>query len=159
MVRVGTELWRCHGWIPLNKSKTIDRQAFKERFKTNLFKIENGFYILKDELFSEDIEVKLELYKEIVLMAQRLFMFFDKEKKHIYNPTRVKDQMYFVKNGFYNSVFVKKNPKLKSCNSCGKIGNLLKCSRCNNSYYCNRNCQKKDYKEHKKLCVKNNNNN
>jgi len=32
--------------------------------------------------------------------------------------------------------------------------NMKKCSRCRNTYYCSRECQTKDWKEHKKVCKK-----
>eukprot|EP00930_Biecheleria_cincta_P002913 TRINITY_DN103876_c0_g1_i1.p1 TRINITY_DN103876_c0_g1~~TRINITY_DN103876_c0_g1_i1.p1 ORF type:complete len:484 (+),score=83.60 TRINITY_DN103876_c0_g1_i1:55-1506(+) len=32
-------------------------------------------------------------------------------------------------------------------------GNLQRCSRCHNVWYCSRECQKKDWKEHKQLCT------
>jgi hypothetical protein len=43
-----------------------------------------------------------------------------------------------------------------SCSSCYAFPTLLKklskCSRCENSYYCNQKCQRKDWKNHKPLC-------
>ena len=39
------------------------------------------------------------------------------------------------------------------CNSCGKIAsNLKKCGACGRSWYCSQECQRKDWKEHKKVC-------
>ena len=40
------------------------------------------------------------------------------------------------------------------CNNCGKGDNIkLKCSRCRNCYYCDRNCQLENWKLHKKVCI------
>ena len=41
----------------------------------------------------------------------------------------------------------------EKCCFCEKIGNsLLKCSACGYVSYCNQNCQKSDWKKHKKNC-------
>ena len=43
----------------------------------------------------------------------------------------------------------------KVCSSCGKKGpDLLKCSACKSVWYCNVQCQKKDWKSHKQCCGK-----
>lgn len=46
--------------------------------------------------------------------------------------------------------------KSDECAVCGKkqymVGRLMKCSRCQSRYYCSRECQKKDWKMHKKTC-------
>mmetsp|Transcript_5066 Transcript_5066/g.12084 ORF Transcript_5066/g.12084 Transcript_5066/m.12084 type:complete len:485 (+) Transcript_5066:75-1529(+) len=48
----------------------------------------------------------------------------------------------------------------KMCRKCGKSDSsesfqesLMKCGRCHQAYYCNRECQKADWKDHKKTCV------
>ena len=39
------------------------------------------------------------------------------------------------------------------CSCCGKkSSDLKKCRACSKSWYCNQECQKKDWKEHKKIC-------
>jgi len=38
-----------------------------------------------------------------------------------------------------------------ACPTCGKIA-TIKCTACKNVYYCNKNCQKKDWKTHRPLC-------
>ncbi|GBC07966.1 hypothetical protein RclHR1_07820001 [Rhizophagus clarus] len=40
------------------------------------------------------------------------------------------------------------------CNVCQK-SSTLKCSRCHQTFYCSKDCQKKDWKSHKKSCGKN----
>mmetsp|Transcript_48393 Transcript_48393/g.94565 ORF Transcript_48393/g.94565 Transcript_48393/m.94565 type:complete len:963 (-) Transcript_48393:88-2976(-) len=48
--------------------------------------------------------------------------------------------------------------KLKRCHACnkmeGKKNELKRCGHCNIVAYCGRECQKKDWKEHKKICKK-----
>lgn len=40
----------------------------------------------------------------------------------------------------------------KSCNKCGKMINLKLCSRCRSVFYCSVDCQRSDWKLHKKNC-------
>ncbi|GAW13665.1 hypothetical protein ANO14919_030540 [Xylariales sp. No.14919] len=42
-----------------------------------------------------------------------------------------------------------------TCNSCKKASSELKrCAKCSTTLYCSRNCQKTDWKAHKKICSK-----
>lgn len=43
---------------------------------------------------------------------------------------------------------------LGKCSLCRKEGPVLKCSRCKMATYCDKNCQKKDYKKHSSICSK-----
>eukprot|EP00288_Rhodomonas_lens_P008021 CAMPEP_0177734102 /NCGR_PEP_ID=MMETSP0484_2-20121128/24044_1 /TAXON_ID=354590 /ORGANISM="Rhodomonas lens, Strain RHODO" /LENGTH=485 /DNA_ID=CAMNT_0019247537 /DNA_START=181 /DNA_END=1635 /DNA_ORIENTATION=+ len=43
-------------------------------------------------------------------------------------------------------------PRNRSCAHCHAMGATQRCSRCNETYYCNGECQKKHWKEHKPLC-------
>lgn len=38
------------------------------------------------------------------------------------------------------------------CELCGKMENLMKCSRCRSSFYCSKDHQKQDWKKHKQVC-------
>ena len=40
----------------------------------------------------------------------------------------------------------------RSCTTCSKAKNLRRCKRCKNVSYCSRECQKKDWDDHKKYC-------
>ncbi len=42
----------------------------------------------------------------------------------------------------------------RGCKVCGKRGDLKKCTKCNNVYYCSKECQKLDFKQHKQNCIK-----
>eukprot|EP00033_Pygsuia_biforma_P002520 GCRY01002791.1.p1 GENE.GCRY01002791.1~~GCRY01002791.1.p1 ORF type:complete len:120 (-),score=11.00 GCRY01002791.1:69-392(-) len=44
---------------------------------------------------------------------------------------------------------------LNSCEVCGKTEDLLSCARCRLVQYCSRECQKKDWKQHKPQCMAN----
>lgn len=44
--------------------------------------------------------------------------------------------------------------KLNKCTYCKKQGNMLKCSRCQQAWYCDRQCQISDYQQHKHICSK-----
>ena len=43
-------------------------------------------------------------------------------------------------------------PVTSECNFCSKTDQLKKCGRCMLVGYCSRECQQKDWKEHKKIC-------
>lgn len=51
-----------------------------------------------------------------------------------------------------SEVFVYKETGV--CNQCGKFPCLKRCSGCQMVYYCDKNCQKKDWKTHKPHCYK-----
>lgn len=40
-----------------------------------------------------------------------------------------------------------------SCVSCSKVDNLKRCAKCHTTQYCSRDCQKKDWNAHKKVCA------
>ena len=40
------------------------------------------------------------------------------------------------------------------CSECGRPGATSNCSRCKSTFYCNRACQKRHWKKHKKMCKK-----
>ena len=42
----------------------------------------------------------------------------------------------------------------KSCTRCHKTETLKPCSKCQSVQYCSRECQKADFKNHKKVCAK-----
>lgn len=37
---------------------------------------------------------------------------------------------------------------LKYCSNCLKTGRVLRCSHCKETYYCDKECQKKDWEKH-----------
>ncbi len=42
-----------------------------------------------------------------------------------------------------------------AANDCSKTDNLKRCAKCETTAYCSRDCQKSDWKTHKKTCTKN----
>ena len=44
------------------------------------------------------------------------------------------------------------NNAVNNCSSCGKKRRLQKCAKCYSAEYCGRECQKKHWKRHRKLC-------
>jgi len=43
-------------------------------------------------------------------------------------------------------------PKEKECNQCGSQSKM-RCSACLQVFYCSKDCQKRDWPEHKQLCA------
>jgi splicing suppressor protein 51 len=40
-----------------------------------------------------------------------------------------------------------------SCVSCSKVDNLKRCAKCHTAQYCSRDCEKNDWKAHKRVCA------
>lgn len=40
----------------------------------------------------------------------------------------------------------------RMCTFCGERGVMKKCNDCNHAFYCNRECQKRDWIQHKEIC-------
>ena len=57
-----------------------------------------------------------------------------------------------------NAKEFKKRVELKLCAECGKHEDYLDAlktfQRCEATFYCSRKCQKRDWKNHKKVCAK-----
>ncbi len=70
----------------------------------------------------------------------------DLKEKGIKNPEGVSGNTVFQSPHAF-----KESPQ--KCNSCGKSENLLRCTRCEEAYYCGRECQKQDWRDHKHSCV------
>jgi len=64
-----------------------------------------------------------------------------------------------VKHNFYGRCCKKCSDDFvsKSCFKCRKASDVLTCSRCWNAKYCSKECQRLDWKYHKKECIKANN--
>ena len=43
--------------------------------------------------------------------------------------------------------------EVPKCRACGQMRDLLRCQRCKATFYCSRNCQRSDFKNHEKLCA------
>jgi hypothetical protein len=52
------------------------------------------------------------------------------------------------------SKFVNGFDECKTCDKCGKESTLHKCGGCGTKYYCGKDCQKADWKNHKEACKK-----
>jgi hypothetical protein len=49
--------------------------------------------------------------------------------------------------------------KTKSCQKCGKINCNRYCSRCQRTYYCTEECQRRDWRRHRDTCIQTDDNN
>ncbi len=52
------------------------------------------------------------------------------------------------------SVVLLSDPKANLCSYCKKAGKMSSCGSCKRIYYCNRDCQKGDWSNHKNECRK-----
>lgn len=86
----------------------------------------------KQECFHKSKSSTLNMFADLNKLMRRV-----KEKTGEEIPTRAPGEMS------------------RSCLKCGKIANsneLRKCSRCKRVYYCDKECQRKSWKKHKKDC-------
>lgn len=108
--------------------------------KNNSPLIEN-VYKLYEKAKRTNSKLKLALINDI---------YNDKEKwKKYYNENKDKMNESYIK---YYEYLLNSN---KFCFKCGKYEKLLKCGKCKKAYYCNKECQKLDYKYHKIYCNNN----
>ena len=54
-----------------------------------------------------------------------------------------------------NNTYSEGNTNVLSCATCSKTENIKKRAKCSTTPYCSRECQKTDWKIHKKTCAKN----
>jgi len=71
-------------------------------------------------------------------------------------PDQIKERVKLRGDGLEPSFLEWENKQGdRICQQCHRIAaGLLRCSRCGDVYYCNRACQKRDWKKHKLLCSK-----
>jgi hypothetical protein len=67
--------------------------------------------------------------------------------KQLFDRTRAGEPLV-LRGKLVYGVFVE-----KKCAKCGKGESLKRCADCNNVYYCSRECQKSDYRNHRASCV------
>lgn len=53
---------------------------------------------------------------------------------------------------FFNDKFGMEFPEVYQCNLCGKTVRCSRCSKCMYARYCNSECQRKNWREHKPAC-------
>lgn len=121
----------------------------------------------KSEHYNKDVVVKnllkvglkLTYLKNLLLLNGSLFVVPNgvKKKEMCFEVIPVKENISETKrNKMYrkfNNNFKKQFYRLKFCAHCSERGKKFKyCSKCKICYYCSLECQKKDWKIHKKIC-------
>ena len=99
---------------------------------------------------------------EIVKMVLKDGMFYKVPKIKDCKQSHVKyewiDAAKMPENGGHGYTIVDNDMKLKmteymyTCTACGKACPFNKCGRCKNVHYCNMECQRAHWKEHKSVC-------
>eukprot|EP01083_Nonionella_stella_P113511 334660_1 len=96
--------------------------------------------VLMQEIPCDLVEVKL------------LTRLFQKNRKKMLDHVIQDSEKEWAK-GWHLSAFIPYQKGEKKCPSCHKLA-TLRCSRCKTVAYCSRQCQKVDWKLHKKICKK-----
>jgi hypothetical protein len=103
-------------------------------------------FIIKD--YIKEVEVK-KLWKTVPELELRLFLIMynkliKEKKENVLTPEK------------YKKIIAVLFRSLKICSCCEKIKPESVCACCKLVYYCNIECQKRDWKRHKLWCCKHN---
>ncbi len=110
----------------------------------------HGFDIKKDMYGN----TSTKLSKENPIFLNKLMMVDDFNS--LFDMYLKNDNNHKKEDKINISSLTKDNSKIKTCNSCNKIqdSSPKQCGRCKKVYYCNKECQRKDWKTHKQICKK-----
>ena len=165
---ISKENRRKYACILINNTLGVyEIEPLREHFKTKNNQISLSSYI--NECFSnsnnENIFLVLTNAKSNAYIYAFDLAFFELEalNKIICNDVTI----HIYGNGKITKVMMEKkilietitaviNPEKHICNGCGNksISKFKRCTGCKKARYCNRRCQKKYWKEHKKICKK-----
>lgn len=82
---------------------------------------------------------------------RNLFMIFNKKGQtpiELISPT---SDLFLI---CFNLAYAQQYKKSKACAYCAKENCIMLCGKCKAVYYCSPACQKKDWRAHKKICIK-----
>ena len=144
--------------FPVTKKAYYLIKAFILSFHKHTYQCEKSFPLAIKPPSLEKCKIK-QFFKRAVI-----YPLYQDRDKAIHDMQTAKNCPHFkfispisfseIKDPLERKPIAKPNPELNSlCSYCGKIGQTKKCSRCHKVSYCGKECQRKDWSQHKKICM------
>lgn len=132
------------GLVPGKRQKFLPKSKFIKKLKNSSLTEKEQDIVYNDYLnraintiSNADIIAHIDPDHIKQFAAQTMNTILDLDKRGKINPKTTPAQLLEV---------------ISECAKCGKYA-TDRCSRCNIARYCSRECQKEDWKEHKKRCI------
>eukprot|EP01088_Endostelium_zonatum_P019853 TRINITY_DN7066_c0_g1_i1.p1 TRINITY_DN7066_c0_g1~~TRINITY_DN7066_c0_g1_i1.p1 ORF type:complete len:130 (-),score=25.62 TRINITY_DN7066_c0_g1_i1:23-412(-) len=125
-------------------------------------KDERFLNVMKGPKFGTSLKANMELYKRVGSCSLLLSIVEGKVDAELESRLEKESAQWREKLEKENDPKIKEvkeeeeegDNKDMVCTNCTKKGDLKMCAKCQNAYYCCRDCQVQDWPQHKRRCVK-----